>query len=57
MIALLQFISRTTYRKEIMLVLALKLFLLWLLWMFFFSHPADVNLTKEEMAQHFILNK
>lgn len=51
--AIVDFVLRNAYRKEIIFVLVLKFFLLAVLWELFFSHPIDEILTKEQLVQHF----
>lgn len=37
-------------RKEIALVLVIKLFLIWGIWFLFFSHPVDKQLSSDQFA-------
>lgn len=51
-----QFILRNSFRKEITLIIALKLLALSLLWGLFFSHPISEQLKKPKLVEHFISN-
>lgn len=50
----ISFISRTAYRKEIMMVLMLKAIGLFLLWFFFFANPIDHRLTSNQIVDRYI---
>lgn len=41
---------RIRYRKDIITVLVIKIFALFFLWLFFFSHPLDDMLTKNDLS-------
>ncbi len=43
-----------TFRKEITILLILKLFALFTLWGLFFSHPLSDQLKQSALIQHFI---
>lgn len=45
-----KFVMRTTYRRDIILVLCMKIILLICLWGLFFSHPVKRDLTSDSMA-------
>lgn len=45
---------RKTYRKEIVLVITLKLLALTLIWFISFSHPISKQLTPSKLAQHYL---
>ena len=38
-------------RKEIVLVLVIKLLLIWGIWFLFFSHPVDERLSSDQFAK------
>ena len=44
--------KKISLRIEIILMLAVKLTLLYLLWTICFSHPSDKNLTPENLSNH-----
>ncbi|EKD70445.1 MAG: hypothetical protein ACD_46C00533G0006 [uncultured bacterium] len=51
---ILAFTNRTPYRRDIFLVLILKLLALLVIWKLFFSHPIDHSLTTTQLAQHYL---
>jgi len=51
----MQFLMRTVYGKEILLIIVMKLLALTLLWALFFSHPTHHSLSKKELSKHFLL--
>lgn len=54
---IVQFIGRNSFRKEITLIISLKLLALSLLWGLFFSHPLSEQLKKPKLVNHFIASK
>ena len=48
---ILLFFRQNAYRKEIILIITIKLFALWLLWLICFSHPVPKNDIKEIIAK------
>ncbi len=52
----MQFITQNQFRKEIMIVIALKLAALFLLWWLFFSHPIADSLEKHDLAKRYMNN-
>jgi hypothetical protein len=48
------FVNRTPFRKEITMVILVKLFALFLLWWLFFSHPYTNMLNPANLSAHFI---
>lgn len=52
-LSMLQFFSRTTFRKEITLVLILKILALCLLWGICFWRPGSGQLSHNELSQRF----
>lgn len=48
------FITRTAYRKDIMMVLFLKAIGLFFLWFLFFAHPIDHRLTTNQLVDRYI---
>lgn len=53
-LSLIQFITRNDYRKEIAVVILLKLAALFLLWSLFFSHSDPTQLEKPNLVNHFV---
>jgi len=51
--SLFAFFTRTTFRKEIVLTVTLKLLALFLLWECFFSHPLSKQLDANKLIAHF----
>lgn len=51
---MLKFFNRNAYRKDILLVILLKLILLSLLWYCFFSHPVAETLNTEMLTAHYL---
>lgn len=45
---------RKIFRKEIILVITLKLLALTLIWFVCFSHPVSKKLTPQSLAQHYL---
>jgi len=54
---LLRFFTRNVFRKDITLVMLLKIIALFLLWELFFSHPAVDQLKKSDLIQHYLSSK
>lgn len=52
--ALSQFLSRNPYRKEISLIILLKLAGLTILWWFFFSKPVEEHLNRPALVSHYM---
>jgi len=50
---IINFFLKNTFRKEITLVILVKLILLYLLWWFFFSTPFSEKLNKDELSQRY----
>jgi hypothetical protein len=48
---------RNIYRKDITLVIILKLLALFLLWELFFSHPIEKDLTHDKLVRHLLNHK
>lgn len=53
-LAVTQFLSRTRFRKEITIVIIVKLIALFILWEFFITHPTVDRLTKPALVKHFV---
>ncbi|VVC75094.1 hypothetical protein AQUSIP_03700 [Aquicella siphonis] len=51
---MIRFLSKTHYRKEITLVVALKILALFLLWGLFFSHRDPDLLKTQKLVDHYI---
>lgn len=45
---------RKIFRKEIILVITLKLLALTVIWFVCFSHPVSKKLTPQSLAQHYL---
>lgn len=45
-------LKRLSLRQEILLILAIKLILLFILWIACFSHPLDENLKPTDIRSH-----
>lgn len=48
------FFAKNRYRREMLLVILLKLLGLFLLWKFCFSHPLSHTLTTDTLAKHYL---
>lgn len=48
------FFARSTYRKEILTVILIKILALILIWTLCFSQPESTKVTSSEMAKRFI---
>lgn len=51
---MLKFFTRNNFRKEMTLVIIVKLIAIFLLWGLFFSHRDHEQLTKNGLNEHFI---
>lgn len=51
---MLRFFTRNNFRKEMSIVIILKLFLLFVLWSLFFSHHDPEQLNKNNLVNHFV---
>jgi uncharacterized SAM-binding protein YcdF (DUF218 family) len=49
-----KFLAKNRFRKEITLVIVVKLIALFLLWEFFIAHPATDPLAKPALVRHFV---
>ena len=52
--SIIQFLVQNKFRKEITLIICVKLIALFLLWGFFFSHPVSRKLNKAVLVEHFV---
>jgi len=52
----IQFFLQNRFRKEIALVILIKLIALFVLWQLFFSHPLTNTLNSATLQQHYLLN-
>jgi hypothetical protein len=48
-----QFFTQNQYRKEITLVICLKVIAIFILWKLCFSHPESRSITPDKMVQRF----
>ena len=51
---LLHFLTRNPYRKEISVIILLKLMGLMILWWFFFSNPVEEHLDRSQLVNHYM---
>ena len=51
---IIQFITQNPYRKEIFLILFLKLVAMGLIWGFCFAHPLSEQLKKPDLIRHYV---
>lgn len=49
-----RFLSKNPFRREIAVVLVIKILALFLLWGLFFSHPDSSRLKSQNLMNHFI---
>jgi hypothetical protein len=52
-----RFFTRNVFRKDITLVILLKIIAIYLLWALFFAHPVTHQLTRPNLIQHYLVNK
>lgn len=45
---------KSLLRKEISLILVIKLILIFMLWILFFQHPIEEKLTNQDIAEHIV---
>jgi hypothetical protein len=50
----LLFFQKNTYRKEILLIIIVKLIALWALWLICFSHPIDKTHIQEAVTEQLL---
>ncbi|WP_114834853.1 hypothetical protein [Aquicella lusitana] len=53
-VSIVPFILRNRYRKEMILIIFLKILALFILWGCFFSHPVSRGLDHSQLIKHFI---
>jgi hypothetical protein len=53
-LSITKFLLRNRFRREIVLVITLKLLALLCLWGFFFSHPVSKQLNKPTLVNHYL---
>lgn len=54
-LSIVQFFLRSRFRREIILILVLKVLALWVLWSFFFSHPVSKELNTMRLMDHYLM--
>jgi hypothetical protein len=54
---IMQFFADNRFRREMIVIISIKLFALFLIWECFFSHPLEENLKSADVAHHFISEK
>lgn len=54
LLALKRFVTRTAYRKDIIIALLMKFAALCLLWAVIFGHPAQKELTSTQVAERLL---
>jgi hypothetical protein len=52
--AITKFISHNRFRKEIIIIIVLKVLAIFAIWGLFFSHPLSKQLTVPALVEHYI---